>query len=1126
METPTELPEPFRTFVAASEVAPSDRQRYISPLREFLATESIDHQNRCAVLGLICETMEFNFSQTKSLADADASVEASRDLLALLQSQPDDDVEALSQAYHNLSVALSSRRQLPENQKQAGDLDEAITKSNEAVSTATRCGNPELSEYQSQLGRLLRIRSEKQSSKELAREDIQDAVSVLNDAVTATREANSGLDSVCNAYGSALQARYELLGDPEDLKQAIGAHEEAANHATDDDIKGGCLSNQANARLRLFEHNGSVDDIELNSALEESKEAVELTSQTYHDRPGRLVNLSNALQVKFERGGKDRDHHLFSAVEKNRDAVSAARAIHPDRLDHGECLGSLGLTLTRLFERTRSERHLTDAIKTHREAVSILSKIGENTSKYEYSLACCLRMRGTRQDLDDAIEALEKAIEQTPRDHKDQLAYITVKANIYGDKYSLDNVLGDLNEMVRLSQLVVDQSKTRDIAQFRGAYQTNLAVALAKRHRAKLDTESNEKEEAFSDLNSAIEEQDAALSTEFAAEDHPMRAKCLHNLGMFLADRYVVLGKKRHEDRIRAIEVHIEALNIESAYPSQRIKSGRRAMHLIRFGNPELSAEVMQLAVELLPLVSPATLSWDDQQRQLKDYAGLASRATVMALEAKWPDYNALRLLEIGRGVMTTLQLGLRADLESVEKVDENLASRFKKLRDELNAAPTSLLESIPSWQGKERAIENRENRHEIWEELQEVTSLIREHDELRSFNDALPEEQMAKLSSHEHIVVFNVDKIRCDAFLVTRGPIRAIRLPDLKLADIEKYAKRIRDLTEGEGRPFVVAGEAEESQSSEIEEIAVDEILKWLWDTAVQKILAELGITKPLSPLGEEPSAGAEEQPQRIWWVTSGWLSMLPIHAAGDYSSPGSTTNALDMVISSYAPTLKSRKHAVEKAEKLSTDPITQALLVCVKGAPGQKPLLGAKIEVDRLEKKLRSQSIKCLPTLTKSETISALQQCQLCHFACHGYSHPSNPSSSFLVLSDQARLLMREVAALNLSSARLAYLSACFAANNRAEDLLDESLHLAAAFLLAGFPSVVGTLWRIRDLKSAMVADEFYSGIVNAGETVGLDIGRSAVALNRATRILRKELGGGADKASIWAPYIHLGA
>ncbi|KAH0841256.1 hypothetical protein AYO21_06865 [Fonsecaea monophora] len=1077
--------------------------------------------------------MEFNFSRTESLVDANASVEASRDLLDLLQTGPDEDVEALSQAYHNLSVALSSRRQLPENQKQARDLDEAITKSSKAVSIATRCGSPELSEYRSQLGRLLRIRSANQRSEDLARTDIQGAVSVLNDAVTAARTANRGLDSVCNAYGSALQARYEHLGDPEDLKQAIRAHEEAANHATDGDIRGGCLSNLANARLRLFEHNGSVDDIELNNALEESKEAVELTSQTCHDRPGRLVNLSNALQMKFEHGGKDRDHYLFSAVEKSRDAVSAARAIRPDRLDHGECLGSLGLTLTRLFERTHSEQHLSDAIKSLRKAVGILSKIGENTSKYEYSLACCLKMRGTCQDLDDAIKALEKAIEQTPMGHKDQLAYLTVKANVYGAKYSIENVFDDLDEMVRLSQLVVDQSKTQDIAQFRGAYQTNLAVALAKRHRAKSDSKSSEKEEeeeeeAFSDLDFAIQVQEAALSTEFAAEDHPMRATCLHNLGMFLADRYAASGEKRREDRIRAIEVHIEALNIESADPSQRIKSGRRAMHLIRFGNPKLSAKVMQLAVELLPLVSPAALDWDDQQRQLKDYAGLASRAAVMALEAKWPDYNALRLLEIGRGVMITLQLGLRADLESVEKADKNLAARFKKLRNELNAAPTSLLQSIPSWQGKERAIENRENRHEIWQELQKVECLIREHDELRSFNDALPEEEMAKLQSHEHIVVFNVDKIRSDAFLVTRGSIRAILLPNLKLTDIEKYAKMIRDLTKGTGRPFVVAGEANQSQSSKIEEITIERILKWLWDTAVQKILAELGIIKPLSPIGEEPFAGAKEQPQRIWWVTSGWLSMLPIHAAGDYSSPGSTTNALDMVISSYAPTLKSRKHAVEKAEKLSADPITQALLVSAKGASGLKPLLGAEIEVDRLEKKLGSLSINCLlpPAPTKSETILALQQCQLCHFACHGYSHPSNPSSSLLAVSDQARLPMREVAALNLSSARLAYLSACFVADNRAEDLLDESLHLAAAFLLAGFPFVVGTLWRIQDLKSAMVADKFYSAIVNAGATAGLDIGRSAAALNRATRILRKELGGGADKASIWAPYIHLGA
>ena len=230
-------------------------------------------------------------------------------------------------------------------------------------------------------------------------------------------------------------------------------------------------------------------------------------------------------------------------------------------------------------------------------------------------------------------------------------------------------------------------------------------------------------------------------------------------------------------------------------------------------------------------------------------------------------------------------------------------------------------------------------------------------------------------------------------------------------------------------------------------------------------------------------------------------------------------------MVISSYAPTVKSRWHAVEKARKLQAEPLRQALLISMKDTPNLHQLPGAQKEIAYLDKILPRPIARLIPpTPTKSNIMTALEQCQLCHFACHGMSDPSNPSRSRLALSDpDAPLSVSEVAALNLDDARLAYLSACSAADNRAEDLLDENIHLAAGFLLAGFPSVVGTLWRIRDLSSVQVASDFYRGITRGGK--GIDVEGSAVALNTAVRILKRDLDDGAGKAAIWAPYIHLG-
>ncbi len=70
--------------------------------------------------------------------------------------------------------------------------------------------------------------------------------------------------------------------------------------------------------------------------------------------------------------------------------------------------------------------------------------------------------------------------------------------------------------------------------------------------------------------------------------------------------------------------------------------------------------------------------------------------------------------------------------------------------------------------------------------------------------------------------------------------------------------------------------------------------------------------------------------------------------------------------------------------------------------------------------------------------------------------------------------------MAPINLDRVQLAYLSACETASAGLElRLADESIHLASAFLLAGFPNVIATLWQIDDAIAVDVADTFYRGL-----------------------------------------------
>jgi len=84
--------------------------------------------------------------------------------------------------------------------------------------------------------------------------------------------------------------------------------------------------------------------------------------------------------------------------------------------------------------------------------------------------------------------------------------------------------------------------------------------------------------------------------------------------------------------------------------------------------------------------------------------------------------------------------------------------------------------------------------------------------------------------------------------------------------------------------------------------------------------------------------------------------------------------------------------------------------------------------------------------------------------------------------------------------------------------------------SMLLAGYPSVVGSLWRVEDEYCPTVTKEVYRCML--GEDEKLDIRRSAEGLHRAVRCLREKTTrapgfqiNAPSKPLVWASFIHLG-
>ncbi|MFE7352764.1 CHAT domain-containing protein [Streptomyces sp. NPDC057543] len=166
-----------------------------------------------------------------------------------------------------------------------------------------------------------------------------------------------------------------------------------------------------------------------------------------------------------------------------------------------------------------------------------------------------------------------------------------------------------------------------------------------------------------------------------------------------------------------------------------------------------------------------------------------------------------------------------------------------------------------------------------------------------------------------------------------------------------------------------------------------------------------------------------------------------------------------------------------------------------------------------------------------TKAAVLDQLPHCPIVHFACHGASHPTDPSQSLLLLHDHQSdpFTVASLAPVRLDRAQLAYLSGCRTAAIDTADLVDEAIHLTSAFQLAGFPHGVGTLWEIDDQIAVTVADSFYAHLRTPDGTI--DTSRAAQALHQAVRGIRDghDLPGQLNRTRtpfLWAAYLHAGA
>ena len=820
-----------------------------------------------------------------------------------------------------------------------------------------------------------------------------------------------------------------------------------------------------------------------------------------------LINLSNRLSDRSKRSGSTKD------LERSVTLAFEAQELLPvDNANRGYCLKHLGHHLSHRYDKNGSEEDLDRAVGFLSEASKLVPTNRPDRANCLSLLAGTLMKRylrtGSFEDLDHAIKIADEAVNEIQPSHGDRVSHLKELKYFLGYKAAQDKSIAGINQLIKVN---------KELVHLIPADHPDHALCLSDAGEI-LYTRFHQTESA-QDIKQAIQMVDDAVV--LTPLDDPIRAYRLSLVSYFLSRCYKFT--KSMVDLDRAIEVAQKALeNTELDAPNrlailnilgsvltvkveqtmsvddikpflslfedgwdcpkapttQRILSAELAVYLLDLDSDwEGSSMLMERAVHLLPFVSPRSLKHANRQDRLKIHSGLPSRAAAYSLRDHREPSDALRILEFGRGIVASSLMDLRGDVSHLEKQHPQLAAEFIMLRDRLDLPA----DDVAPWEASKALYTESEQkkRRDADIRLSEILEEIRTQPGFSEFLFPLGEEAIKTTADLGPLIVVTVDNFRCDAFLVERHQIRVLHLHDLTLEDVHNHVRRL--------------------QMSRFSVPYLSSMLEWLWNTIAGPCLDALGYNNTV----------VDDNWPHVWWIPTGPLSHLPLHAAGLHRK-GSTDTVLDRVISSYAPSLKALAHGRQQAHHMLRESKPgSALLVTMSNTPSRSPLHYAVEETSVLEALCQSLQLKAmrLQQQTRKEVLDQIGGSTIFHFAGHGYSDPSEPSQSTLLLEDWQRspLTLGHLRDLHLNQTGpfLAYLSACSTGANKAEDLDDEGISIISACQLAGFRHVIGTLWEVSDRVCVDIARSVYETLRDEGMT---DVA-VARGLHLATKALRDQ-------------------
>ncbi|KAG8703763.1 hypothetical protein FRC11_010453, partial [Ceratobasidium sp. 423] len=806
--------------------------------------------------------------------------------------------------------------------------------------------------------------------------------------------------------------------------------------------------------------------------------ALTLIPDGYPYLPSLLVNLGASWSDRFERLGELVD------LEKAIEYESRAVALTPgDHLELPARLMNLGTSYNYRFKR------LNELI-----------------------------------DFQKSVECKNRALVLTPNDHPDLPSRLVSLGVSYRDHFKRLGEPGDLEKAIECDSLAL--TLTPDDHPDLSSWQINLTASHSMRFYLLGEVD---------DISKAVEYMSMALK--MLPGNHPHLPTLYLNLGPSHSGRFQHLGQP--DDLKEAIKYASHTLALT---PNGHPDLSPRHLCMARFqfrysrstGDPSLMQdslssfrkasqspigapndkstaaldwaahasehsllnciEAYQTAIDLLPQFIRLGATTNQRYLDLGKAKNLAVSAAFAAIcSSKYK--LALEWLEHARCVVWNQNVMLRSPLDQLQPSYPKIAVRLQTVAKQLYEAGSKSQE-LRELSSDGITPEQAAQQHRRLAE--EYNDLISEARKLPRFGDFLEPEKAAGLmraARNGPIIVINCHTDRCDALLILPKQDKVTHLPLPNFTGEKALRARNEMVASLRRKGFRSRGFKIRQEPGAKRDI--ESVLATLWNDVVRPVLDFLGYTND-KPRGSLP---------HVIWCPTGALSFLPLHAARDYSQPGSKVLVFDYVISSYTPTLTALLSSTPSL--LNHD--RRVLAIGQTNTPGCSSLPGtaeelACIKAHTQNKARYSQFLD--DQATKIAVLDAMEQHDWDHLACHAHQNVEDPTKSGFYLHD-GTLDLASISQRSFKNKGLAFLSACQTATGD-ENLPDEAIHLASGMFTAGYTGVIATMWSVKDADAPFVADKVYAQLMADGKLGNGEAGKRYIMLlqNCATRSERRSL------------------